>query len=207
VPASIRTGKMTLYSCPITISKEMKPSSQHFLATIYKIWMLRYVDVPNDVGLALAKEYRGRARGNRKRSKPNHVPVIAMVNGGSTRTTLVPAGGGRYRLQFNVTLRKATQADVGDVVGVTLKLDFQSRALPIPLEFEAALKRNRTVRREFNQLPPGLRVQLLRMLLKVKSPEVLYRRIDRTVEVLMARALRRSTRRSRKISVAPKKRA
>jgi len=178
-----------------------------FHATIYKIWMLRYVDVPDAAGLALAKQYCKRSSGGRKTSKPNHIPVVAMVNGGSTRTTLVPAGGGRYRLQFNATLRKAAGADTGEIVNVGLKLDVESRDLPIPLELEAALKRNRVARREFNRLPPGLRMQLLRMLLKVKSPEVLYRRIDRTVEVLMARALRRSTKGSRKRSAAPEKRA
>jgi len=180
-------------------------SSRPFESTIYKIWMLRYVDVPQDIGAKLAQEFSrsGKAVGKGAKSKsgsPKHIPVVAIVNSGSSRTTLVPAGAGRYRLQFNATLRKAARADVGDVARVSLKLDLASRDLPIPLEFEVAMRRNRVVRREFNALPPGLRMQLLRMLLKVKSPEVLYRRIDRTVEILLQRALRRAARPSRKKS-------
>src|SRR5208282_1962032 len=84
------------------------PKRQRFLATIYRIWMMRYVDVPEAIGRALEK-----ASGRKK-----HIPVVAMANGRSVRTTLVPAGGGRYRLEFNATLRKAAHADVGEVAGV-----------------------------------------------------------------------------------------
>ncbi len=169
-----------------------------FSATIYKIWMLRYVDVPKGIGSALAKEFSNKSSTASKPSNPNHIPVVATVNGGSTRTTLVPAGAGRYRLQFNATLRKAARADVGDVARVQLKLDPASRDLPVPLEFEAAMTRNHVVRREFNALPPGLRMQLLRMLNQCRAPETLHKRIDRTVEIMLARALRKSRKESRK---------
>jgi hypothetical protein len=165
-----------------------KPTA--FWGTIYKIWMLRYVDVPEDVGATLAKEFSQRGTTTAKSSKPKHIPVVATVSPTSTRTTLVPAGRGRYRLQFNATLRRAARADVGDVARVSLRLDLAPRDLPIPLEFEAAMQRNRVVRREFNALPPGLRVQLLRMLNQCRAPKTLHKRIDRTVEILLDRALR-----------------
>jgi len=70
------------------------------------------------------------------------------------------------------------------------------------LEFEAAMTRNRVVRREFNALPPGLRMQLLRMLNQCRAPETLHKRINRTVEIMLGRALRRSRKKSpdRKLS-------
>lgn len=181
-------------------SRELRMS---FSASIYKIWMLRYVDVPEEIGTKLAQEFghRGSVVGKDSKSKtgsPKHIPVVATVNSASTRTTLVPAGAGRYRLQFNATLRKAARADVGDVARVTLRLDLASRDLPIPLELEAAMQRNRVVRREFNALPPGLRMQLLRMLNKCRAPQTLHKRIDRTVELMLARALRKSSKKSRK---------
>ena len=64
-----------------------------------------------------------------KRAKPKYIPVVAIVDGKSARTTLVPAGAGRYRMQINTALRKAAQADVGDVVSVELRLDRESREL------------------------------------------------------------------------------
>ena len=177
-------------------------NSRPFRATIYKIWMLRYVDVPAEIGAQLAKEFGQRDTSRGKAKKPKHIPVVATVNSSSTRTTLVPAGRGCYRLQFNATLRKAARADVGGVASVSLKLDLDSRDLPIPLEFEAAMTRNRVVRREFNALPPGLRMQLLRMLNQCRAPETLHKRINRTVEIMLGRALRRSRKKSpdRKLS-------
>src|SRR5713101_358233 len=137
------------------------PKSQRFLATIYKIWMLRYVDVPEEVGQALRKEYahRGSVARKVKGERGKYIPVAAIVNGRSTRTTLVPGGAGRYRLQFNVTLRKAARADVGEVVGVALTLDREPRELPIPADLEAALRKRRILQREFDGLPPGQRRQ------------------------------------------------
>lgn len=161
--------------------------ARRFLATIYKIWMLRYVDVPEDISRALEKE-----SGQKK-----HIPVLAIVNGRSTRTTLVPAGGGRYRLQFNATLRKAARADVGEVAGIELRIDRESRELPIPPDLRAALKTHPVQRKVFEKLGVGTRRQFLLYLSKAKSPEVRRKRIARLMDVLLERALLGSKRRKR----------
>jgi len=161
----------------------MSPQSKplRFLATIYRIWMLRYVDVPEEIGRALEK-----ASGKKK-----HIPVVAWVNGRSVRTTLVPAGGGMYRLQFNATLRKAARADVGEVAGVELKVDSKSRELPIPPELEEALEAHPRLKKEFARLPPGGRVQFLRFILKAKSPATRAKYVKRLLEILLERSLLR----------------
>jgi hypothetical protein len=166
---------------PLEMHDSSKLKSRRFLATIYRIWMLRYVDVPEEVGRALEKE-----SGTKK-----HIPVVAMVNGRSTRTTLVPAGGGRYRLQFNATLRKAARADVGEVAGIELKIDREPRDLPVPPELEAALKSRPKLRKEFERLPPGGRVQFLRFVLQAKAAATREKRVKRLLEVLLERSLLR----------------
>jgi hypothetical protein len=168
-------------------------NESRFLATIYKIWMLRYVDVPKEIGHALQKEFArvGSAARKTNGEKGKYIPVVAIVNGRSTRTTLTPAGGGHYRLQFNATLRKAARADVGDVVGIELRLDREPRDLPVPPELERALKRRPMLRKEFEKLPPGGRVQFLRFVLKAKAPATREKRIRRMIEVLLERALLR----------------
>ncbi len=168
-----------------------------FLGIIYKIWMLRYVDVPEDIGLALAKEYAAatkpakRKRGNSK-SLPQHIPVVATSNNRSTRTTLVPAGAGRYRLQVNATLRKAARADVGEVIGISLKIDLATRELPVPPELEAALESRPRLKKEFDHLTVAGRMQFVRWF-SAKSPEVRRKRLTRALEVLTDRALTRKT--------------
>ena len=175
------------------------PKPDRFLATIYKIWMLRYVDVPEQVGRALKKEYadRGSAARKVKGERGKYIPVVAIVNGRSTRTTLVPAGGGRYRLQFNATLRKAARADVGEVVGVAVELDRERRDLPIPLELKTALGRRRILRREFDRLPPGQRRQFLLYLSRAKGTDTRQKRLARLTEVLLERGLLRQPKRAR----------
>lgn len=167
-----------------------------FLATIYKIWMLRYVDVPEPIGLALAKQYataRNKQESKRKaKSLPKHIPVIATSNHRSTRTTLVPGGAGRYRLQVNSTLRKAARADVGEVIGISLALDLASRELPVPPELEAALKSRPCLQKEFQRLTSAGRMQFLRWF-SAKSPAVRKKRLVRALEVLSDRALNRRT--------------
>jgi hypothetical protein len=169
----------------------MMERSAPFLATIYKIWMLRYVDVPEDVGLAIAKKYAAATKpANRsgKKALPKHIPVVATSNNRSTRTTLVPAGAGRYRLQVNATLRKAARADVGEVIGISLKIDLASRDLPVPPELEAALKSRPRLKKEFDRLTVAGRMQFLRWF-SAKSPEVRKKRLPRALEVLTERAL------------------
>jgi hypothetical protein len=157
----------------------MPPSRHSFQATIYKIWMLRYVDVPEGVGRALEEES----------GKKKHIPVVAISNGRSARTTLTPAGGGRYRLQFNATLRKAARADVGDLVGVELRIDRESRTLPVPDEILEALKTRPKARKAFQQMGPGTRRQMLLWFGQAKSPAVRQKRLARLIEVLLERAL------------------
>lgn len=173
-----------------------------FLSTIYKIWMLRYVDVPEGIGLALAKEYAAARKSPRRKDDssknartkilPKHIPVVATSNHRSTRTTLVPGGAGRYRLQINSTLRKAAHADVGEVIGVSLKLDLAPRDLPIPSELEAALNSRPRLKKEFGLLTPASRMQFLRFY-SAKSPDVRKKRLVRLLEVLSDRVLNRKT--------------
>jgi hypothetical protein len=162
----------------------MAPTTHSFQARIYKIWVMRHVDVPEDVGRALEKES----------GKTKHIPVVAISNGRSARTTLTPAGGGRYRLQFNATLRKAARADVGDLVGVELRIDRESRALPVPDEILEALKTRPKARKAFQQMGPGTRRQTLLWFDKAKSPAVRQKRLARLLDVLMERALLQSPR-------------
>ena len=133
----------------------MRPGNLHrFQATIRKIWMLRHVDVPEEIGRALEKE-----SGTKK-----HIPVIASVSGCSVRTTLFPAGAGRYRLQIKTELRKAAGADTGDLIGVEIRYDRESREIEVPSELDTVLKDHPKARRAFDDMPPGHKRQLLLVL-------------------------------------------
>src|SRR5580658_11322819 len=181
-----------------------------FLATIYKIWMMRHVDVPPEIADALIKQLHSSkhtAASSKKREQPTpkHIPVVASVNRCSTRTTLVPAGAGRYRLQINTALRKAGGADVGDIIGVTLQLDSAPREIPVPADLTSVLKQHAKARKEFDRLPAGHRRQLLLYYLRAKSPKARAHVTERFLDHLRERALLRQPKQKRKPAAARRK--
>jgi hypothetical protein len=181
-------------------------TSHRFFGTIYRIWMMRHVNVPAEVSRALAKEFASASASRKSRksaksaklAKPKYIPVVATVNGRNSRTTLVPAGDGRYRMQINTALRKAAHADVGDVVSIELRLDRESRELPVPADLRAALKEHPKARKAFDQLASGHRRQFIKWFDSAKAPETRLRRLGRAIDALLERAILRSPRRSAK---------
>lgn len=197
-----------------------------FQATIYRIWMMRHIDVPGEVARRLQKQMgvpngasppskqrkqtrtarktgpKGKARQVRHRqATPKCIPVVAVVNGKLARTTLVPASGGRFRMQINTALRKAARADVGDLVGVELRIDRESRELPLPPDLRTGLKAHPKAWRAFQALAPGHRRHFIAWFDSAKSPAARSRRLARALDFLLERALLGPRRRT---SDAPK---
>jgi Bacteriocin-protection, YdeI or OmpD-Associated/Domain of unknown function (DUF1905) len=169
----------------------MPPNALSFQATIYRIWMLRHVDVPDGIVHELQKQMRSGSPSGKsgKQTTAKYIPVVAIVNSKLARATLVPAGGGRFRMQINTTLRKAAHADDGDLVGVELRLDRDSRTLPVPADLQAGLKQHPKAWKAFQSLAPGHRRHFIQWYDSAKSPEARDRRLNRAVDVLLERAL------------------
>jgi hypothetical protein len=190
---------------------------KRFQATVYRIWMMRHVDVPDEVVRELKKEMsrdgvekqreqkksvlsgklsdakpvgakRGGAASKPARS-PKYIPVLAVVNGKMARTTLMPAGGGRFRMQVSTALRKAARADVGDLVGVELRLDRESRELAVPADLRAGLKAHPRAWKVFETLAPGYRRQVIAWFDSAKSPAARGRRLARALDFLLERSI------------------
>ncbi len=160
--------------------------------------MLRYIDVPENVVIDLART-TGRGGRKKKTGAPSKfIPVIARVNGHTARTTLLPARGGRYRMQFNADLRKAARADAGDIVRVGLSRDRESRELAIPADLRAALKHHPKASKAFDSAPPGLRRQILKWMDSAKSEPARVRRIGIVIDRMVERAVLGPRRRNRR---------
>lgn len=153
--------------------------THRFVAVIDKVGILRCVSVPEEVGARLA---RGRER---------TVPVVVTVGGQTTRTSLLPAAGGSYRLFLDRAMRKAAGADAGDPVGVTLRIDRASREMPVPEDFAAALARAPDAKGYFASGTMALRREVLRYIEQAKAATTRARRIRNCVGVLAERAKKR----------------
>jgi hypothetical protein len=179
-------------------NSKSKPA-RRFVGTIYKLWMMRHLDVPDEVASSLAKELvEGQKKirdthGASSNSKPStertkYIPAVATVNGQESRVTLVPAGGGGYRMQLNTALRKAAGADAGDEVCVALRLDRESREPVVPAELRAALKENPEARRVFEALTTGHRRHIVVWFDSARGVDTRIRRLGFVVDFLLKRA-------------------
>src|SRR5580700_12349801 len=175
--------------------------------------MMRHVDVPVEIADALAAQFRGNqamprhGKGKPKsqaarRARPKYVPVVAIVNGSRARVTLMPAGGGRYRIQLNTALRKAARADAGDEVSVTLRFDRESREPSVPGDLRMALKENPEARKVFEALTTGHRRHIVDWFDSARGVDTRIRRLGFTIEFLLKRGREGSRDRRR----APKRR-
>jgi|ERR1700693_3392384 len=178
--------------------KSKTKAPHRFVATIYKLWMMRHVDVPDEVARSLAKEFAAGSqstssrRGARsgKKNKPlrtKYIPVFATVNGQEARVTVMPAGGGRYRVQLNTALRKAARADAGDEVSVTLRLDRESREPSVPGDLRMALKENPEARKVFEALTTGHRRHIVDWFDSARGMDTRIRRLGFTIDFLLKR--------------------
>jgi hypothetical protein len=170
-----------------------KSKPLRFMATIYKIWMMRHVDVPDQVARKLQSQMRGGQSASKraKTARSKYIPVVAVIGGKRVRTTIVPAGGGRYRMQINTAQRKAADVDWGDPVTVELRVDLASRTVPIPAGLRAALAKHPKARRGFDEMPPGHRRQFLLWLGSSKHPETRRKHLQRAIDHLVERAILR----------------
>lgn len=188
-------------------TKTSSHPARGFHAKIYKIWMMRHVDVPDKITRSLAKQWAANqskqaavdSKGNRTASvgkdkrppRTKYLPVQATVNGQNARMTLLPAGGGRYRMQLNTALRKAARADAGDTVKIELRLDLKSRDLPVPTDLRAGLKENPEARNVFESLTPAHRRHIIQWFDSARRVETRIRRLGFTIDYLQKRRFRR----------------
>ena len=146
-----------------------------FSGRIYKVGLIRYVDVPADISKRL--------------DGGPHVPVAGEVDGVPLRTTLVSRGRGAYRLAIHGDVRKKLRVDSGAVVEVAIAVDEQSREPELPAALALALRNAPKAQQKFRGMTTALRRQIVRYLTAVKTQETLERRVVRFVARLERREM------------------
>ena len=152
-----------------------------FSAKIYKVGIIRYVDVPVDVSRAIG-------RGT------THVPVVGEVDGVPLRTTMTSRGKGCYRLAIHGDIRKKLKADAGAVVEIAVQRDEESREPVLPPALVLALRNAPKVQAEFRGMTTALRRQIVRYITSAKQQSTLERRVATVLKRLEERAETRRTR-------------
>jgi hypothetical protein len=145
-----------------------------FSAKIYKIGIIRFVDVPPGVSRMIGE------------GSP-HVAVKGEVQGIPLQTTLVSRGEGCYRLAIHGDIRKKLRIDAGAVVEFAIERDESSREPLLPPALVLALRSAPKAQAAFRQMSTALRRQIVRYLMRAKQQSTLERRVSKMVRRLEQR--------------------
>lgn len=144
-----------------------------FMARIYKVGILRAIDLPERVG--------------RRFARWRNAPVRVSVGGHVQTTRLTPRAEGGFRVFLDSRLRKAAGVDAGDRVRLRVDLDegidrepFPDDVLQIAEGIDGGLE-------ALMLLPPGLKRQVLKFLGEARSPSARAKRLRRIEQLIQER--------------------
>jgi hypothetical protein len=159
-----------------------------FPAQIYKVWIMRCVNVPRDVSKSL-RSIAG--------EDVSHIPVHGWIDGLPLKSTLVPRGGGCFRLHVHSRIWRKLRIDAGASVEVTLLFDDAPRELPLPDDFAAGLAETPRALATFNTLTTALRRQIIHYVDSAKHQSTRDKRIQHMVKRMLERAAKRRKKQKR----------
>ena len=140
---------------------------------------MRCVDIPRDVSKAI----RSVADGD-----PLHVPVHGWIEGLPFKSTLVPRGGGSYRLHVHSRIWRRLRIDAGAAVEVTLLVDTEPREAVLPPDLAAGLADVPRALAVFNALTVALRRQIVQYVDAAKQVRTREKRVQLVVQRMLERA-------------------
>jgi hypothetical protein len=146
-----------------------------FSARIYKVGLIRYIDVPPEITRKISQ-------------RESHVPVRGTVEGLPLRTTMVSRGRGCHRIAIHGDIRKKLRIDAGAVVEIAVERDEDPRGPVLPPLLVLSLRNAPKAQAAFRNMTTALRRQIVRYLTSVKQPATLERRVTKFVRLLEHRA-------------------
>src|SRR5262249_1183515 len=152
-----------------------------FAARIRKIWILRCVDLPREISNQIR-----RAAGNAQR-----VPVRGWIDGLAMQNTLVPAGGGRYRMHVHSSIWRKLKIDAGAAVEVTLMIERDRRETAVPADLAAGLADEPRALAAFQALTRSMRRHIILFVEAAKQAKTREKRVAQMVRRLRERAARK----------------
>lgn len=157
---------------------ELSCLEMKFKGTIELNGINPYVRVPAQTARRLAPGWR----------KP--MPVQIQINGAPQppwRINLMPRGDGSFYLYLHVSVREASQTQLGDEVNVSITFDESYRSGPqhaMPAEFARLLKRDAQATAAWKALIPSRRKEILRYFASLKTDAAKRRNYTRALRVL-----------------------
>jgi len=139
-----------------------------FSGRIYRVGIIRFVDVPAEISKVLGAGHA-------------NLPVRGTVEGVPVRTTLVSRGNHCHRMAIHGDIRKKLRVDTGAVLEIAIERDEESREPVVPPALVVTLRQSPRAQAMFKSMTTALRRQIVRNITSVKSQEALERRVLKVV--------------------------
>lgn len=148
--------------------------SNSFTATLEIIGINPFVFVPEDI---LTEIFR--AAGKDK----SPVPVKGTVNGKEFKQNLMKYLG-EWRLYVNLLMLKNSPKRIGEVLEISIEYDDSDRSISIHPKLDAAIKESSVAARNFENLTPSRRHELIRYINNLKTDASIERNIEKIIRHL-----------------------
>lgn len=136
-----------------------------FRAKLYKVAMVRWVDLPKRSVDALnlpRADIKGGGLG---------LNALLRFNDDLDRVTLLPGKRGHYKLAFKTELLRGADVDAGDTISFTLAPDTASREPELPAELARAFANRPQLRERWLTHSVAIRRQIIRYITSAKTLE------------------------------------
>ncbi|RQO40857.1 hypothetical protein DBR39_07945 [Chryseobacterium sp. KBW03] len=150
----------------------MKDSS--FTATLDIIGINPFVFVPEDI---LDKIFDESGRNK------SPIPVKGTVNGKEFTQNLMKYLG-EWRLYINLMMLKNSPKRIGEIIEVVLEYDDSDRSIPIHPQLEKSIRESALAAKNFENLIPSRRHELIRYINNLKTEASIQRNIEKIMKHL-----------------------
>lgn len=164
VSAPTRRGAQR-FPCAGAAISHSRGMRQAFRAKLYRVAMVRWVDLPKRIVTELQlppAEIKGGGSGWN---------ALLRFNDDLDRVTLLPGKPGKLKLAFKVELLRAAEVDAGDTVEFTLEPDAASREPDLPEEMRKAFRARPELEERWLKHSVAMRRQVVRYIFDAKTAE------------------------------------
>jgi hypothetical protein len=115
--------------------------------------------------------------------KASRIPVNALVDGLTFRTSLLPGTEGHYMV-INEAMRAATGKSLGDTIAVEIDAGDAPREVTVPVDLQQALHKDKMAMGRYMALAYSHRKRYIEWVEGAKKPETRAKRIARLMDEL-----------------------
>lgn len=148
--------------------------NNHFTAKLELIGINPFVFIPEEI-LNIIFEISGKDK--------SPIPVKGTVNGKEFRQNLMKYLG-EWRLYINLTMLKDSPKRIGEIIEILIEYDNSDRSIPIHPKLDHAIKKDPVTLKNFKNLIPSRKLELIRYINNLKTEESIQRNIDKIIRHL-----------------------